>query len=74
MGPGGPEVVGEAVGILADGGLVLLTARGNRVAVPPHNLGLLEAPRAPVEAPERQFGQRGTSAWLADYLVARGGR
>lgn len=62
MGPGGPEVTGEAVDILADGALVLLTARGNRVAVPPHNLGLLEAPRPPVEAPERLFGQRGTSA------------
>lgn len=42
LGPGGPEVSGEAVDVLSDGALVLLTARGNRVAVPPQNLGLLE--------------------------------
>jgi BirA family biotin operon repressor/biotin-[acetyl-CoA-carboxylase] ligase len=60
MGPGGPEVTGEAVDVLADGALVLLTARGNRVAVPPHNLGLLEDPAGPVQAPERLFGQRGS--------------
>jgi BirA family biotin operon repressor/biotin-[acetyl-CoA-carboxylase] ligase len=59
MGPGGPEVSGEAVDVLADGALVLLTARGNRVAVPPHNLGLLEEPQGPVEPPERLFGQTG---------------
>ncbi|MDQ3627480.1 MAG: hypothetical protein M3419_01420 [Actinomycetota bacterium] len=59
MGPGGPEVTGEAVDVLADGALVLLTARGNRVAVPPHNLGLLEEPAGPVEPPERLFGQAG---------------
>ncbi len=58
MGPGGPEVTGEVVNVLADGALVLLTARGNRVAVPPHNLGMLEEPAGPVEAPERLFGQR----------------
>ncbi len=57
MGPGGPEVTGEAVDVLADGSLVLLTARGNRVAVPPQNLGLLEEPQGPIEAPERLFGQ-----------------
>jgi BirA family biotin operon repressor/biotin-[acetyl-CoA-carboxylase] ligase len=57
MGPGGPEVTGEAVDVLADGALVLLTARGNRVAIPPQNLGLLEEPQGPVEAPERLFGQ-----------------
>lgn len=57
MGPGGPEVTGEAVDVLADGALVLLTARGNRVAVPPHNLGLLEEPQGPIEPPERLFGQ-----------------
>ncbi len=57
MGPGGPEVIGEAVDVLTDGALVLLTARGNRVAVPPHNLGLLEEPAAPVEAPEVLYGQ-----------------
>lgn len=44
LGPGGPEITGEAVDILADGALVLLTLRGNRVAVPPVNLGLLEPP------------------------------
>lgn len=58
MGPGGPEVTGQAVDVLEDGALVLLTAKGNRVAVPPHNLGLLEEPAAPVEAPERLFGRR----------------
>ncbi len=57
MGPGGPEVLGEAVDVLPDGALVLLTARGNRVAVPPHNLGLLEQPPGPIEPPTRLFGQ-----------------
>jgi BirA family biotin operon repressor/biotin-[acetyl-CoA-carboxylase] ligase len=42
LGPGGPTVVGEAVDVLADGALVLRTARGNRVAVRPPNLGLLQ--------------------------------
>lgn len=51
MGPGGPEVNGKAVDVLADGALVLLTARGNRVAVPPHNLGMLEDPEGVVEPP-----------------------
>lgn len=51
MGPGGPEVVGEAVDVLDDGSLVVLTARGNRVAVPPVNLGLLEVPEAPPQLP-----------------------
>lgn len=58
MGPGGPEVTGEAVDVLADGALVLLTVRGNRVAVPPHNLGMLEEPAGPVEPPQELFGQR----------------
>jgi BirA family biotin operon repressor/biotin-[acetyl-CoA-carboxylase] ligase len=57
LGPGGPSVTGEAVDVLADGSLVLLTARGNRVAVPPQNLGLLEDPEGPVEAPEQVLGQ-----------------
>ncbi len=48
LGPGGPEVTGEAVDVLNDGSLVLLTARGNRVAVPPQNLGLLEDVEADV--------------------------
>lgn len=60
MGPGGPEVTGEAVAVLADGALVLLTTRGHRVAVPPHNLGLLEDPQGPAEPPEQLFGQRRT--------------
>ncbi len=51
MGPGGPEINGEAVDVLADGSLVVLTARGSRVAVPPQNLGLLEAPATPPELP-----------------------
>lgn len=57
MGPDGPEVTGEAVDVLADGALVLLTSRGNRIAVPPHNLGLLEEPQGPVEPPQQLFGQ-----------------
>lgn len=52
MGPGGPEVTGEAVDVLADGALVLLTTKGNRVAVPPHNLGMLEPPAAPIVPPD----------------------
>lgn len=57
LGPGGPSVSGEAVDVLADGALVLLTARGNRVAVPPQNLGLLEDPEGPVAAPEQVLGR-----------------
>ena len=57
LGPGGPSVTGQAVDVLADGALVLLTARGNRVAVPPQNLGLLEDPEGPVEPPERVLGR-----------------
>jgi BirA family biotin operon repressor/biotin-[acetyl-CoA-carboxylase] ligase len=49
LGPGGPAVVGEAVDVLADGALVLRTARGNRVAVRPPNLGLLEPAEPPDE-------------------------
>ncbi|MFP5219804.1 MAG: biotin--[acetyl-CoA-carboxylase] ligase [Actinomycetes bacterium] len=56
LGPDGPEVVGEAVDVLADGALVALTARGHRVAVPPQNLGLLEEPQGPVEPPEHLLG------------------
>lgn len=51
MGSGGPEINGEAVDILADGSLVVLTARGSRVAAPPQNLGLLETPQALPELP-----------------------
>lgn len=42
LGPGGPAVAGEAVDVLADGALVLVTPRGNRVAVRPPHLGVLE--------------------------------
>jgi BirA family biotin operon repressor/biotin-[acetyl-CoA-carboxylase] ligase len=42
LGPGGPEVAGTAVSSLADGALVLETKQGNRVAVRPQHLGLLE--------------------------------
>lgn len=42
LGPGGPEVRGRAVGSLMDGALLLETPKGNRVAVRPQNLGLLE--------------------------------
>lgn len=58
MGPGGPQVVGEAVDVLGDGSLVLRTGRGRRVAVPPQNLGILDAPPAPAEPPRQLFGQR----------------
>ncbi|MDQ3450470.1 MAG: hypothetical protein M3455_06085 [Actinomycetota bacterium] len=57
MGPGGPEVVGMAVDVLPDGALVLSTARGTRVAVPPQNLGLLDEPPGPIEPPQRLFGR-----------------
>jgi BirA family biotin operon repressor/biotin-[acetyl-CoA-carboxylase] ligase len=42
LGPAGPVVQGRAVDVLDDGALVLLTDRGNRVAVRPQNLGVLE--------------------------------
>ena len=58
LGPGGPEVTGQAVDVLADGALVLRTARGARVAVPPHDLGLLEEPAGPTRPPEPLLGQR----------------
>lgn len=48
LGPGGPQVSGRAVDVLDDGALVILTGRGNRVAVRPQNLGLLE-PADPAE-------------------------
>lgn len=59
MGPGGPEVTGEAVDVLPDGSLVLRTPKGSRVAVPPQNLGMLEEPAPPEQAPGRLFGSRG---------------
>lgn len=42
MGPAGPRVRGTAVDVLSDGSLVLHTAQGNRVAVRPQNLGVLD--------------------------------
>ena len=42
MGPAGPRVEGTAADILADGSLTIKTASGNRVAVRPQNLGLLD--------------------------------
>lgn len=57
MGPGGPVVEGEAVDVLDDGALVLLTPRGSRVAVRPQNLGLLGPLVGPVEPPERILGR-----------------
>jgi BirA family biotin operon repressor/biotin-[acetyl-CoA-carboxylase] ligase len=56
LGPGGPEVIGEAVDVLADGALVLRTARGSRVAVPPQNLGLLEEPQGEPQPPQQLLG------------------
>ncbi|MDP9069479.1 MAG: hypothetical protein M3N53_14215 [Actinomycetota bacterium] len=42
MGPAGPQVTGTAVGSLMDGALLLETPRGNKVAIRPQNLGILE--------------------------------
>lgn len=47
LGPAGPQVSGRGVDVLADGALVLLTAKGNRVAVRPQNLGVLEETSSP---------------------------
>lgn len=42
MGPAGPQVKGKAVGSLMDGALLLETPKGNRVAIRPQNLGIIE--------------------------------
>lgn len=42
MGPSGPQITGQAVDCLADGALVIETEKGNRVAVRPQHLGMLE--------------------------------
>ncbi|MFP5353199.1 MAG: biotin--[acetyl-CoA-carboxylase] ligase [Actinomycetota bacterium] len=42
LGPGGPQVTGKAVGSLMDGALLLETPKGNRVAIRPQNLGILD--------------------------------
>ncbi len=57
LGPGGPQVVGEAVDVLADGALVLRTPRGSRVAVPPPDLGLLEEPAGEPAVPDEVLGR-----------------
>lgn len=57
VGPGGPEVEGEAVDVRSDGALVLLTRAGRRVAVPPQNLARLEGPAAPAQPPPHLFGR-----------------
>ena len=44
LGPGGPEVSGKAVSSSLDGSLVIETAEGRRMAVPPQSLGVLEQP------------------------------
>ena len=59
-GVGGPEVSGEGVDVLADGALVLLTPKGNRVAIPPHNLGYLDKPATEVAPPAEIFGKSTT--------------
>jgi BirA family biotin operon repressor/biotin-[acetyl-CoA-carboxylase] ligase len=55
LGPSGPRVEGRAVDVLADGALVIETARGTRVAVRPQNLGLLEE-LDPSSSPTRGAG------------------
>lgn len=42
LGPGGPEIEGEAATCLADGAIVVMTAHGTRVAVRPQHLGMVE--------------------------------
>lgn len=42
MGPAGPQVTGRAVGSVMDGALLIETPKGNRVAVRPQNLGILD--------------------------------
>jgi BirA family biotin operon repressor/biotin-[acetyl-CoA-carboxylase] ligase len=42
LGPGGPEITGRAVDVLADGALVLSNDKGRRIAVRPQHLARLE--------------------------------
>ncbi len=42
LGPAGPQIEGEAADVLSDGALTIRTDRGNRVAVRPQNLGVLD--------------------------------
>lgn len=53
LGPGGPEIEGEAATCLADGAIVVMTDRGTRVAVRPQHLGVVE----PADAGEPPPGQ-----------------
>lgn len=55
LGPSGPQVEGRAVDALADGALVIETARGARVAVRPQNLGLLDE-LEPSSSPTQEAG------------------
>jgi BirA family biotin operon repressor/biotin-[acetyl-CoA-carboxylase] ligase len=57
LGPGGREVVGVAEDLVADGALVLRTARGSRVAVPPLSLGVLDEPAPEPVVPEEVLGR-----------------
>lgn len=41
LGPGGPEASGKAVSSSLDGSLIVETAEGRRLAIPPQSLGLL---------------------------------
>jgi BirA family biotin operon repressor/biotin-[acetyl-CoA-carboxylase] ligase len=56
LGPTGPRVEGRAVDLLADGALVVQTARGNLVAVRPQNLGLLDELDRPSPLPPAAAG------------------
>jgi BirA family transcriptional regulator, biotin operon repressor / biotin---[acetyl-CoA-carboxylase] ligase len=56
LGPAGPRVEGRAVDALADGALVIETAKGNRVAVRPQNLGLLDELEPPSRPPPAAGG------------------
>lgn len=52
MGPAGPQVAGKAVGSLMDGALLIETPKGNRVAVRPQNLGILDEWREDDQDPD----------------------
>ncbi len=51
LGPGGPMTEGEASACLADGALVVTTARGSRVAIRPQHLGILEPAVGDIDQP-----------------------
>lgn len=58
LGPTGAVISGEAVDVLADGALAVRTARGNRVAVRPQHLGVLELVGPPGGAEPRSSALR----------------